>query len=207
MAQGWDRTLAETRAAFDYWAREAGVSIGESERLYAQYQQAVKDGNTELVASIEATYQSWIDDSDAAAAAAAADYERVSSAAVGAFYKAEDAGTTAYDKIYAEAIESGAGQEAGYVAQATAASLAATAKVLAAEGLKYARIAAFDAAMALGAHATQAERSAAADTAAKAAIGSWDAAMVAVVASDKAAADCRFRKRLAAGAYEGGLGD
>ena len=41
----------------------------------------------------------------------------------------------------------------------------------------------------LGLHATQAERSAAADTAAKAAIGSWDAAMVAVVASDKAAGD------------------
>ena len=50
-------------------------------------------------------------------------------------------------------------------------------------------IAAFDAAMALGAHATQAERSAAADAAAKAATESWDAAMVAVAASDKAATD------------------
>ena len=167
---------------------EVGLSAEQAEADVAAYWAAIESGD---LTTIDAYQEKWdglgVSIEEAAAATEAA-WEASSSAAASAFYKAEDAGTSAYDKIYAEAIESGAGQEQA-VAKATAASLAATAKVLAAEGLKYARIAGFDAAMALGAHATQAERNAAAATAAAGAIASWDAAMVAVVASDKAAAD------------------
>ena len=67
---------------------------------------------------------------------------------------------SAYDKIFEEAIASGLGQEEA-VRQATAAQIAASAEVLAVKGEEYARIAAFDAAMALGANATAEERKAA----------------------------------------------
>ena len=95
----------------------------------------------------------------------------------------------AYDSTYEAAIEAGALGEEEATRKATQASLDASEKVLHARGIEFARLAAFDAAMALGAHATQAERSAAADSAAKAATASWDAAMGAVAASDKAATD------------------
>ena len=65
----------------------------------------------------------------------------------------------------------------------------ANAEILQDEGEKYARIAAFDAAMALGANATADERKAAAAAAAQAAQDSWGAAMTAVEASDAAATE------------------
>ena len=188
IADNWDRTLAETRIGFDMAAEAAGRSAAEGERLYARYQEAVKSGNTEVVASIEATYQSWIDEAAAAEAATTAAWERSSSAAVSAFDRSKTAGIRAYDETLAAAIESGLGEEAA-TAKALAAQLAAVDAALRAEGEKFARVAAFDAAMALGAEATQAERRAAAEAAALAASESWGAAMEAVEASDQAASE------------------
>ena len=195
MADGWDRTLAETVAGFEHWGAEAGIAHDYVVAKYAEYQAAVKAGDGERMAAIEDEVNAWRDAADEktriaeeAAAAAEAAWQASSSAAVSAYDKAKQAGIDTYDKILAEAIEAGLGEEEA-VRKATAASLAATAKVLAAEGKKYARIAAFDAAMALGAQATQAERAEAARLAAAAATDSWDAAMGAVEASDKAAAD------------------
>ena len=71
VSDGWDRTLAETVVGFEQAAAAAGVSHAEAVALYAQYQIAVQDGNTELVASIEETYNSWTAAADEAAAAAA----------------------------------------------------------------------------------------------------------------------------------------
>ena len=199
VAQGWDRTLAETVAGFESAAAAAGVSHADAVALYAQYQQAVQDGNTELVASIEETYNEWASAAEEsaaaqeaaareAAAAAEAAWQASSSAAVSAYREAESEATAAYDSTYEAAIEAGAGEEEA-TRKALEASIEASEKVLAARGEEFARIAAFDAAMALGADATQAERAAAAESAAKAATASWDAAMGAVAASDKAATD------------------
>ena len=137
-------------------------------------------------------------------------WKAVGKSAAAAFFSARDAGEAAYDEmIQASAdyhaavadddeelalqiIESNGewvtNTEAAHEV-ATAAALAAKEIVLAAKGEEYARTAAFDAAMALGAHATSDERIAAARAAATAASESWDAAMVAVIASDKAASD------------------
>ena len=53
---GWDRTLAETRAGFILWGTEAGLTYDEAFADYARYEQAVRDGNTELMNQIEADY-------------------------------------------------------------------------------------------------------------------------------------------------------
>ena len=182
VAQDWSRTLAETVAGFEFAAAQAGISHGEAVRLYGEYQVAIQEGNTELVASIEATYQSWVD----SAAAAAAAYDRAASAAVSAYRASEDAATTAYDEIYKAAIEAGLGEEEA-TRKATAAAIAASDEILAKRGEEFARIAAFDAAMALGAEATQEQRAAAALAAATVARDSWEAAIGAVEASDAAA--------------------
>ena len=58
--QGWDRTLAETVAGFLAAGEAAGVSRDEAFRLYEQYQQAVRDGNTATVKEIETTVQAWV---------------------------------------------------------------------------------------------------------------------------------------------------
>ena len=167
---------------------EVGLSAQQAETDVNAYWAAIESGDIEAINAQQAEWDALGLSIDEVAAGVTAAWEASSSAAASAFYKAEDAGTTAYDKILTEALIAEVGQKEA-VARATAASLAATAKVLAAEGLKYARIAGFDAAMALGAHATQAERNAAAATAAAGAIASWDAAMVAVTASDLAATD------------------
>ena len=60
IAQGWDRTLAETVAGFLAAGEAAGVSRDEAFRLYEQYQQAVRDGNTTVIAEIEQTLQAWV---------------------------------------------------------------------------------------------------------------------------------------------------
>ena len=188
VADGWDRTLAETVAGFEHAGAAAGVSHDEVVRLYAQYQQAVKDGNTELVASIEATYQGWIDSAAEAEAETTAAAQRSTNAAVSGFERAKSEGERAYKTIYEAAIEAGATEEEA-VAKAGAARDAERAKTLAAEGEKFARLAAFNAALALGTEATEEQRSAAADAAAAAALESWDAALTAVTAADTAAAD------------------
>ena len=196
---GWGRTLAETRAGFILWGTDAGLTYDEAFAKYEQYQKAVGAGNTALMEQLEAEFEGYRTASEEAneaaakaaedaAAAAAAAWEKSTSATISAYDKAKTEGVKAYDETLEAAIESGLGQEAA-VAQATAAQLAASAEVLAEKGVEYARIAAFDAALALGAHATAAERIAAARAAATAAIESWDAAMVAVVASDQAAND------------------
>ena len=79
---GWDRTLAETRAAFMVTGTAAGVAYDEAFRIYGQYQDAVGDGNTALMAQIEATYAQWQQTAKAsgeqvAAAAAATNAELV----------------------------------------------------------------------------------------------------------------------------------
>ena len=189
VADGWDQTLAETVAGFEHAGAAAGVSHDEVVRLYAQYQQAVKDGNTELVASIEATYQGWVDEAQAAEAEATAAHERATNAAVSGFERAKSEGERAYKEIYEAAIEAGANEETA-VAQAEAARDDARARTLAAEGEKFARIAAFEAALALGTEATEAERAKAAADAAQAARDSWEVAIDAVSDADQGGGRC-----------------
>ena len=124
----------------------------------------------------------------ALAEAATAAWESAAQAAVSAFKAAQDAGQDAYDSTLKAALKSGLGQEEA-VAQATAAQIAESAKVLAVKGAEYARLAAFDAAMALGANATAEERGEAARKGAQVAIDSWAAASGAIAASDQAATD------------------
>ena len=217
MADGWDRTLAETVAGFEHWGAEAGIAHDYVVAKYAEYQAAVKAGDSERMAAIEEEVNAWraageekIRLAEEAAAAAIAAQERVNNSAISGFEKAKQAGETAYSEIMdirSEYIRAEiAGDEkkmeqliknnGAWVTSHGAAldnavenQLDANREILQDEGEKYARIAAFDAAMALGADATAEERAAAARAAATAATESWDAAMVAVTASDKAAAD------------------
>ena len=110
VAEGWDRTLAETVVGFEQAAASAGVSHAEAVSLYDQYQRAVQDGNTELVASIEKTYGEWVDAgkeaSDAltkaaeeAAQAQQRFLDQVSNAAVSAYDKAQQEGKEAYQEV------------------------------------------------------------------------------------------------------------
>ena len=107
-------------------------------------------------------------------------------AAVNAFDKAKSAGTDAYDTVLAEAIESGLGQEEA-IAKATAAQLAASEAVLAAEGEKFARIAAFEAALDAVRSGNAEGATAAALLAAQETRLAWDTAMDAVTLADDAA--------------------
>ena len=188
ISAGWDRTLAETRAGFILMGTDMGRTYDEAFADYGRYQEAVGEGNTELMKQIEEEYAEWGRLSAETAAETIALWESASAATISAHDRAKDAGVKAYDETYLAAIEAGEGQEVAANAAANA-QLVEIDRVLAAEGVKYARIAAFDAAMALGAHATAAERNAAAREASRVAIESWDAAMVAVVASDQAATD------------------
>ena len=56
---GWDRTLAETRAGFILWGTDAGLTYDQAFADYERYQNAVKDGNTELMLQIEADYAAY----------------------------------------------------------------------------------------------------------------------------------------------------
>ena len=174
-------TIEEFEHLNEVWAMldETGQVTAAATANYAQRLLEARDAGIELTAAQDAL-------ADNAALIAA--FDAAAGAAISAFGASEAAGVRAYDETLKKALESGLGQEAA-VAQATAAQLAASVEVLAAKGVEYARIAAFDAAMALGANATAAERIAAARAAATAASESWDAAMVAVVASDQAAND------------------
>ena len=186
--QGWDTTLAETRAGFILFGTDAGLTYDQAFADYERYQQAVGAGNTALMEQIEADYARYREASEEANEAASRAWESASNAAVSAFRASEDAGVSAYDEIFEKAIESGHGQEEA-VAQATAAQLAASAEVIAAKREEYAFDAAMNAAMSLGANATAEERKSAARDAATVARESWGAAMDAVADSDQAASD------------------
>ena len=115
-------------------------------------------------------------------------WDNVYGAAINAYDRAASAGVSAYDKIFVAALESGAGQEEA-VAKATAAQLAASEKILADEGEKFARIAAFEAALEArrsgnAEGAAQAARIAARDTRI-----AWKEAMAAVAEADKITTD------------------
>ena len=194
MAAGWQ---SWEDAAFLIGIRDqylaVGLSAEQAERDVQAYWDAMAAGDE---AAVDAQQEAWDElgvsvaeveaATEAATRAALAAWESIGRSAASAYDRAKKAGADAYDTVYAKAIESGAGQEEAAL-RATAAQIAATEEVLAAEGQKYARIAAFDAAMALGVNATAEERAEAARLAAAAAIESWDAAMVAVTESDAAA--------------------
>ena len=217
MADGWDRTLAETVAGFEHWGAEAGIAHDYVVSKYAEYQSAVKAGDAERMAAIEDEVNAWkaagaekIRLAEEAAEAAIAAQERVNNAAVSGFERAKQAGETAYAEImdirneYVRAEIEGdedklkelVDNHGEWITSHGAAlnnavenQIDANREILQDEGEKYARIAAFEAAMALGANATRDERIAAAMAAKEAAIESWDVAMDAVTASDEAATD------------------
>ena len=167
---------------------EIGKSAAQAEADVARYWNAIEAGDMETINSMQAEWDAMgVSIADVAAQAQAA-WDAASGAAVSAFRAAESAGQSAYESTMESALEAGATRKEA-AAQAAEAEKAAIEEVLAAKGEEYARTAAFDAAMALGANATAEERAEAARNAAQAARESWGAAMDAVVASDQAATE------------------
>ena len=184
MADGWDRTLAETVAGFEHWGAQAGIAHDYVVSKYAEYQAAVKAGDAERMAAIEAEVNAWRTAADEKNRIS----EEVLNAAVSAYQRAKDAGIEAYDATYQAAIESGAGQEQA-ARQAQAAQEDAIAQVLAAEGEKFARIAAFEAALEAIKSGNAEGAAEAARTAAKETTDAWGIAMDAVAEADQIASD------------------
>ena len=58
MADGWDQSTAEMRAAFVLLGQQAGQTYDESFESYAAYEQAVRDGDVELAEQMMASLQS-----------------------------------------------------------------------------------------------------------------------------------------------------
>ena len=132
LSQGWDRNLAEVKAGFDYWAQQAGLGFEESGRLYTQYQDAIKAGDNEEVARIEAVVQGWRDRGAAISEAAQAEIDAAQEAAeahrqfmdgvfssvIGAWDRAKAAGEQAFTdsmalhEQYNAAIEEGDAERA-----------------------------------------------------------------------------------------------
>ena len=56
---GWDSTLAETRAGFILMGTDMGKTYDQAFADYERYQHAVKAGNTDLMAQIDAEYAEW----------------------------------------------------------------------------------------------------------------------------------------------------
>ena len=141
-----------------------------------------------MAAAAEAAAERMRAAAEKAAAEIKAYWDGVYNATISAFDQAKAAGVAAYDEIYLAAIESGLGQEEA-VAKATAAQIDASEKILAAEGEKFARLAAFEAAL----DAIRSGNAAgAADAAALAAAQTrlaWETAMDAVTLADQAAGD------------------
>ena len=54
--QGWDRTLAESRAGFIIWGQAAGKTYDEAFNDYSRYERAVREGNTSLMRQINRDY-------------------------------------------------------------------------------------------------------------------------------------------------------
>ncbi len=188
---------------------EAGRSAEEATRWTGEYNAAVKAGDAATMQRLLNTREQVAAEAEAARVAEEA-WQKVTSSAISGYERAKQAGEQAYTDTlaaaeqYQDAAASGntdlmdqlIAEHGPWVTsteaaaeQAKKAQLDKNAEILADEGRKYARIAAFDAAMALGANATAEERKKAAAEAAAAASASWEAAMDAVEASDKAATD------------------
>ena len=183
VADGWDRTNAETLSGFIVWGTQAGLTYDQSTAKYAQYEKAVRDGNTAMMAQLDAEFAEYRQTAEETTAAAAAAWEKATSAVISAFDRAKKAGTDAYDKIFLAAIESGASQEEA-IKKATAAQEEASAKVLAIEKDKFIRIARFEAAL-LAIRSGNAEGATeAADKAARETAEAWDISLKAVTKAD-----------------------
>ena len=200
------RTAVEAeRVRLDWTERWNNASTDAELKLLTQERARWAEEGQAVQAQIEAAEE--------AAKAVALAWENTSNAAVGGFRKAEAEGVKAYNEImkvrgdYVSAVDAGDDKLAKKIVKnhgkwvtshdaaldnAVKNQADANAEILQDEGEKYAMLAAFDAAMALGAHATAAERAEAADMAATSALQSWDAAMTAVIASDQAATDAMF---------------
>ena len=165
IADGWDRTLAETLSAFSYWGQQAGLTHDQAVAHYARYQQAVKDGNEQVIQSIEATYKSWQEQGRATMEAAEAQSAAAQEAAI-ALVEAQRAEADrmfasvkssymslsaqierVYEQAYNAAVESGHGQVQATLA-ATEAAVEARTKELAIAREAYAEEYAFEAALA-----------------------------------------------------------
>ena len=59
MKDGWDRETAEMRAAFVLLGQQAGLTYDEAFGEYAKYEQAVRDGNVELMRELEGNLVAW----------------------------------------------------------------------------------------------------------------------------------------------------
>ena len=180
IADGWDRTLAEARAGFILWGQAAGKTYDEAFADYARYEQAQRDGNTALMARLEAEYAGYRE--------LARVMDEVYDSVISAYARAKDAGVAAYDEVYLAAIEAGKGQ-AEAASLAAEAQVEATAAVLAAEGEKYARIAAFEAALEAIRSGNAHEAAEAARTAARETREAWGVAMDAVEQASNHASD------------------
>ena len=181
---GWKRSAAETRAAFILTGLAAGESYDAAFRAYEKYQRAIKSENQAAIKREEAFYDEWVK----IAEDAAEELDRLFDAVTSAYDKVREAGEEAYDEVYRAAIASGVGQEEA-AARATQAQINATQKVLEAEGRKYARIAAFEAALAAHRSGNADQMVEEAKAAAAETIAAWGAAVVAVTQADRAATD------------------
>ena len=74
---GWDRTLAETRAGFILMGTDMGKTYDQAFADYERYQHAVGAGNTELMAQIEKEYAAWRAESAATAGTVTHDAEEI----------------------------------------------------------------------------------------------------------------------------------
>ena len=109
-------------------------------------------------------------------------------ATISAFDQAKAAGVAAYDEIYLAAIESGINQ-ADAMQLAASAQIATTNEILRVEGEKFARLAAFEAALEAIRSGNAAGAADAAALAAAQTRAAWETAMDAVTAADQAAGD------------------
>lgn len=201
VAGGWDESLASVRVRMGELGAAAGVSNDEIHALYADWQTAIKDGDTAALAAIERQVEGWRKVADEAGTSAEAQkaameesaraaeqrMNEIYSAAVGAYEGARRAGEDAYKRVYEEAIKAGEGEEAA-IAKASAARDKARAETLAAEGDKFARLVAFEdaATAAMNAKATESADHSTAESdraakAAKAAAGEQERALAAAL--------------------------
>ena len=72
MADGWDRSTAEMRAAFVHLGQQAGLTYDESFDAYAQYEKAVREGDVDTMRQLEGSLADWLAADKATADAMAA---------------------------------------------------------------------------------------------------------------------------------------
>ena len=207
-ASGWDDIdLAASWIGMRDAALEAGLSIQQAEEYWRRMQEAIPLGDA-AVEQVRLEFQGLVDAAGEAAAAQEAMWDRAYSAAVGAHGRATEAGrraaaeaTTAHEQ-YLAAVAAGDQRRADQLveqhgawvrdAEATAAhaadaQIAASDEVLAAEGERYARTAAFEAALQAIREGNAAGAAEAARQAAEQTRTAWDTALGAVVLADDAA--------------------